>query len=143
MLGPHAPGVKQVAQPIVHEVKAQHNRQNRGAWAEDLAAHYLERQGLKLLTRNFRRKYGEIDLVMQDGEVLVYVEVRYRASDRYGGSVASVTTRKQRRLINAARSYTNGTGSLSRRPARFDVVAVSGNETDPELRWIQSAFTAG
>ena len=80
---------------------------------------------------------------MQDGEVLVYVEVRYRASDRYGGSVASVTTRKQRRLINAARSYTNGTRSLSRRPARFDVVAVSGNEADPELRWIQSAFTAG
>ncbi|MEM8766796.1 MAG: YraN family protein [Pseudomonadota bacterium] len=116
---------------------------DRGAWAEDLAAGHLQAQGLELLTRNYRRKYGELDLVMRDGDVLVYVEVRYRASNRFGGSLASITAQKQRRLINAAQSYTSGRRSLRSRPARFDVVAITGPPSAPALRWIRNAFSAG
>ncbi len=80
---------------------------------------------------------------MQDGNVLVYVEVRYRASDRFGGSTASVTAEKRRRLINAAKRYAAERRALRDRPARFDVVAISGPVSTPDLRWIRNAFSAG
>lgn len=92
----------------------------RGARAEALAAEYLERAGLTILTRNFRSRRGEIDLVARDGDTLVFVEVRFRARDDYGGAAGSVTASKQQRLVAAARFY------LSRLrhepPCRFDAV---------------------
>ena len=74
-----------------------------GRAAEAAAARFLERQGCRILTTNFRAKGGELDLVAEDGAVLAIVEVRYRASDRYGGAAASITHAKRARIVRAAR----------------------------------------
>jgi len=111
-------------------------QQRDGELGEDLALHYLQRQGLSLLQRNFRCKGGEIDLVMQDGAALVFVEVRKRAASGFGGAAASVTARKQARLILAAQLFLQRYRSP---PAcRFDVIAIDGDK----LSWIPNAIQA-
>lgn len=110
-----------------------------GAAAETLVRQRLEAAGLRLRDANFRARRGEIDLVMEarDGQI-VFVEVRYRARLDYGGGVASVDARKRQRLIHAARAYIQR-HRLDQRPARFDVVAVDG---DDRIQWIEAAFDA-
>jgi putative endonuclease len=112
-------------------------RKQAGRSAEDLALRHLADAGLQTVARNFRCRCGEIDLVMLEGETLVLVEVRYRASDEYGGAAASVTWRKQRRLVCAARFLLMRRPELRRYPARFDVIAVS---RDGRIEWIRHAF---
>ena len=108
----------------------------RGAPAESLAAAFLERQGLKILERNYRCRFGEIDLVARSGGVLVFVEVRARNSEAFGGAAGSITAAKRRRLVAAARHF------LARRrverACRFDVVLVRGSEQ--QVEWITDAF---
>lgn len=106
----------------------------RGKAAEDAAAAYLQRQGLRLVERNWRCKGGEIDLVMQDGAVLVFVEVRQRRDDRYGGAAASITAAKQARLLHAARLYL--AGQTGPPPCRFDAVLIEAGQ----LTWLRNAF---
>jgi putative endonuclease len=112
----------------------------RGPAAEDAACRWLETQGLRLVTRNYRCRLGEIDLVMRDGDVLVFVEVRARAGERFGGAAASVGFAKQRRLIAAARHFLMIHPREAERPMRFDVVAISGPAGQNETRWIRGAF---
>jgi putative endonuclease len=113
----------------------------RGAVAEQLAAAYLETQGLQVLARNLRCKVGELDLVCLDRGVLAIVEVRQRMRIDYGGALASVDHRKQRKLMRAARYF------LLRRAAwrdfmmRFDVVGVEGlPDGIHRIVWIKDAF---
>ena len=112
-----------------------------GDGAEDLALHYLQKQGLRLLMRNYRtpgRGGGEIDLIMHapDGTT-VFVEVRKRSSLSYGGAAASVGGVKQRRIVFAARHYLMRLREMP--PCRFDVVGV-----EPDgVQWLQAAFDAG
>jgi putative endonuclease len=112
------------------------NKGGTGADAEQAAADYLIRQGLKLLARNFRCRGGEIDLIMQEGGVLVFVEVRARASAAFGGAAASITPTKQGRIILAARHY------LARyqvdAPCRFDAVLLQAGR----MQWLKAAFEA-
>ena len=113
-------------------------RKEAGRAAEAAALAHLERAGLQLVLRNFRCKGGEIDLVMLDAATLVFVEVRYRANEQFGGAAASVTWRKQRRLANAAEYLLLARQELRRYPARFDVVAISAAQ---QIDWIKNAFT--
>ena len=110
---------------------------HRGHDAENQAAIFLSQNKLKLLARNYRCRFGEIDLVMQDGNTLVFVEVRMRNSDHYGGAAASITPAKQAKLIQTARHY------LARQdydmPCRFDAILISRNR---KIEWIQNAFDA-
>jgi putative endonuclease len=110
-------------------------RRAEGAAREASARRYLEAQGLVFVTGNFNCRHGEIDLVMRDGGTLIFVEVRYRASERFGGAAASVDSRKRARLTAAAGYY------LARHrtdlPCRFDVVAIGPGE---QIRWIKHAF---
>lgn len=110
----------------------------RGEAAEDLAAQFLARQGLQVIARNYRTRFGEVDLVAREGATLVFVEVRARAWAAFGGAAASVDARKQRRIVSAARHY------LSRLPAeppcRFDVLTLQGPAGSPG--WIRGAFDA-
>lgn len=108
-----------------------------GKFIEDKARHYLEQQGLKLLTRNFLCKTGEIDLIMQDKNDLVFIEVRYRQSDDYGDGIESITWHKQEKLINAANTYLNKYKISDNVGCRFDVVAVSAKHP---IDWIKDAF---
>jgi putative endonuclease len=112
------------------------SRQLAGQAGEDRALAHLEQQGLTLLTRNFRCKGGEIDLIMQERGALVFVEVRQRADSRHGGAAASVTGAKQARLIIAAHTFLQRYRSP---PAcRFDVIAIDA-ET---LSWLKNAIDA-
>lgn len=121
----------------------QTSRQVTGDDAEQRALTYLQRQGLRLVCRNYRLAGGphargaEIDLILRDTDgTLVFVEVRARASTSTGGAAASVTPAKQRRIVRAAQHYLLRLAQLP--PCRFDVVAVDGGA----LQWIRAAFDA-
>jgi putative endonuclease len=114
-----------------------------GSEAEDLALRHLQRQGLRLVERNYRvaagpsARGGEVDLILRAGDgTLVFVEVRARADQSHGGAAASVTPSKQRRLIYAAQHYLLNMPSPP--PCRFDVLAIDGEV----IEWIQAAFDA-
>lgn len=112
------------------------SRQRSGAAGEQRALDYLQGQGMRLLQRNFLCKGGEIDLVMQEGRTLVFVEVRQRASGRFGGALASITPAKQRRIVHAAQVYLMGLGAPP--PCRFDVVAIEAGQ----LVWLKDVIAA-
>lgn len=106
----------------------------RGRLMEDLALEWLQARGLALVTRNFRCRGGEIDLIMREGAELVFVEVRARASRSHGGAAASITPAKQKRLLLAAQFYLQ---RLPRLPAcRFDVLAFESDE----VQWLKGAI---
>lgn len=109
-------------------------QQVHGQKGEDDALAHLLIHGLRLLERNFRCKSGEIDLIMQDGAGLVFVEVHQRASRSHGGAAASVTPAKQRRLVRAAEIYLMRYRQLP--PCRFDVVAIDGGQ----LSWLRNVL---
>ena len=108
----------------------------RGDPAERLAAAYLERQGLTILERNYRCRFGEIDLIAAHDATLVFVEVRARESEAFGGAAASITAAKRRRLVAAARHYL--AQRRVRGACRFDVVLVRGRV--PVIEWLTNAF---
>lgn len=110
-----------------------------GAQAELWAAHYLLQHGLKPVAQNYRSRFGEIDLIMQDGSVLVFVEVRLRRNTGFGGAAASIDTRKQQRLIRTAQQYL---GKLTHTPpCRFDAVLLDDAQGSNVL-WLKNAFEA-
>lgn len=108
-----------------------------GARAEAIACTFLEKQGLALIQRNWRSRFGEIDLVFRDGETIVFVEVRLRTNQRFGGARESIDRGKRSRLLAAARLY------LARKPllpCRFDVVLFK--RLDPlHVEWIRDALS--
>lgn len=112
------------------------SRKKQGNQAEDEAYQYLLKQDFKLIERNFSTKAGEVDLIMQDGESLVFIEVRYRKNTDFGGAAASVTPKKQQRIIKAALAYSQRNAPQS--SLRFDVVAIEGD--DRKLNHIKNAF---
>ena len=95
-----------------------------GDRAEALAAQFLMRRGLVIVARNFRTREGEIDLVARDGATLVFVEVRMRRSQRFGGAAASITAQKRERLVRAASAYLAMLGREP--PCRFDAILMRG-----------------
>ncbi len=115
-----------------------------GDAAEQAALHFLEQQGLTLVQRNFRCKLGEIDLIMQEGSTLVFVEVRFRQHSQFGDGAASVTWRKQQRLIRAAQYYLQRSRQTER-PCRFDVLSATGTQSTThqssiQFDWIKNAI---
>lgn len=110
---------------------------NDGALAEQWAAHYLQRQGLKPVARNYRSRFGEIDLIMRDGTTLVFVEVRLRRNGDFGGAAASIDAHKQQRLIRTAQQYLTGLPQLP--PCRFDAVLMDDAQ-GRNAQWLRNAF---
>ena len=106
-----------------------------GHAAESRAEAFLKAHGLTLVARNWRCRFGELDLVMQDGATLVFVEVRLRSRSDFGGAAASVTSGKQKKLLASARQYLSALKTLP--PCRFDVVAL---DSDAAPQWIRNAF---
>ena len=112
---------------------------SQGAQAEQLAVQYLQQQGLKLIVQNYRSRFGEIDLIMQHGTTVVFIEVRLRRNAGFGGAAASIDARKQQRIISTAQQYLAG---LARIPAcRFDVVLLDDAE-GRNMQWLKNAFDA-
>ena len=110
----------------------------RGNNTEQLACEHLQANGLLLVQQNYRIRSGEIDLIMRDGQLLVFVEVRYRKTQRYGGALQSIDPRKQARIIRTAQHYLQYRAPNAQ--VRFDVVAVEG---DNGINWIKNAFDLG
>lgn len=103
----------------------------------------LERAGLKLITRNYTTRHGELDLVMLDRDTIVFVEVRYRKSPSHGDAAASVTPTKQRKLILAAQQWLAQNPRHAQRPCRFDVMSYDGPAETVRHEWLRGAFEAG
>jgi putative endonuclease len=109
-------------------------KQHQGRHWEQAALTHLKRHGLRLVEANFTCKGGEIDLVMRDGDALVFVEVRQRADRKHGGAAASITPAKIRRIVRAAQFYLLRFPQTP--PCRFDVVAIDGDQLD----WLRNAI---
>ncbi len=110
-----------------------------GALAEQLAAQYLQQQGLKLLQANYRCRFGEIDLILQDGDTHVFAEVRLRSGSAFGGAAASIDARKQAKLVRTAQHYLSGFQRMP--PCRFDAILLQSTDIN-QIEWIKNAFTA-
>jgi len=109
-----------------------------GAQAEALAAEFLAAHGLAIVERNFRRRCGEIDLIARDGDTLVFVEVRYRKSQAFGGAAASITARKRSRIAAAAGLYL---ARLSHTPpCRFDAVLLDALDS-ARVEWLKDMMS--
>jgi putative endonuclease len=114
--------------------------QSRGRDAEDLVCTYLQQQGLQLSMRNYRSPFGEIDLIMQERNTLVFVEVRYRANTRFGTPAETVDANKQARLRATAEHFRQNTPRASRKACRFDMVAITGDGKNGNLSWLKNVF---
>jgi putative endonuclease len=113
-----------------------------GAEAEEAAGAFLEDRGMRIVERNFRARGGEIDLVAREGDVLVFVEVRFREGEEFGAPEETVGPAKRRKIVSAAREYLGRIPWNSWKEARFDVIAVLGTGPDAVLRHYAGAFDA-
>lgn len=109
---------------------------SKGVKAEKQALAFLKAQGLVFVCQNYFCRFGEIDLIMHEDDTLIFIEVRYRKNNDFGGALASITKRKQDKIIKTARHYL---AQLDFEPyCRFDVIAIDQEMETPE--WIQNAF---
>ncbi|CCQ10361.1 conserved hypothetical protein TIGR00252 [Pseudoalteromonas luteoviolacea B = ATCC 29581] len=112
------------------------NTKQKGAHFESVAQHYLMQNGLLPICRNFNCRYGEIDLIMQEGDTIVFVEVKYRNQNRFGGAINSLSATKLQRLRKSiayyCQQYPNGN-----KPIRIDFVAVEGRN---DIHWIKNIY---
>ncbi len=112
----------------------------RGQWAERLAEDYLMQHGLELIQRNYSCRMGEIDLIMQEQNTIIFVEVRYRKNDQYGGGIESIDARKQKKLNSTAMHYLQNNDRYQEHPCRFDAMIITGQSSKPSINWIKNAF---
>jgi putative endonuclease len=113
-----------------------------GQRAEDAACRYLEQHGLRLVERNYQGPRGEIDLIMRDQRTTVFVEVRYRRSQRFGSGAESVDRRKQDKLLATAALYLQRHPQAAKTACRFDVVSLGSHDGRDTVDWITDAFQA-
>lgn len=115
-----------------------------GQKAEERARRFLSKRGLKLVTRNYRSPYGEIDLIMRERNVLVFVEVRYRRDGNYGLAAETIDHRKQYRIRATAEHFLLSNKHWADRPCRFDVIGLSGDLEGTiragSIHWYPDAF---
>ncbi len=110
-----------------------------GRLGESLAVRHLKKNGYRILARNYRNRFGEIDIIARHGEVLVFVEVKSRSSARFGSSKAAVDLNKQKKISMIALGYLKQTRSTDEK-ARFDVVCVDMDSKKPAVEIITNAF---
>ncbi len=112
-----------------------------GAITEQFAKHYLMQQGLTFVDENVHCRQGEIDLIMQEGKTLVFVEVKYRKNNQFGGAIAAVSTAKQNKISHCATFYLHKMNlNEYNTPCRFDVIALEGDINQPQVTWLKNAF---
>lgn len=117
----------------------QSQKQILGQEGEQIAERYLRKKGYRLVERNYRCPVGELDLIVLDRHVIVFVEVKSRSDDRFGLPLESVHLRKQRKMIKTALFFLNE-HRLHHREARFDVIGISFTGREPVVEHVQNAF---
>ena len=120
-------------------MNTERTRRATGELGEELGGAYLKERGYKVLARNVRSPFGEIDLVARDGETLVFVEIKTRAGHAFGFPEEAVTQQKKERLIRLASWYL-ARHLEPKRAVRFDVLAIELSSGAPDIRLIQNAF---
>lgn len=114
-----------------------HDKRFSGFISEQQACNFLKAKGLRLITNNYRCPCGEIDLIMQDNNVLVFIEVRLRSHMDYGSALESIDSRKQQKLLKSATHYLQQHNLIDKIDCRFDVIGFSNSTID----WIKDAFS--
>ena len=117
-----------------------HYGRKSGAYWEKTAESFLRTQGLELLQRNFSSRFGEIDLIMEDDQTLVFVEVKYRRNDHHGSGAEAVTFHKQGRISRTAAWYLAKNPHRAECVCRFDVISIDPKKRDQGINWIKGAF---
>jgi putative endonuclease len=120
--------------------KRQPNNRQSGARWEKTAESFLRNHGLSLIQRNFSSRFGEIDLIMEDGKTLVFIEVKYRKSSHHGSGADAVTFHKQGRISRTAGWYLAKNPHRAEQFCRFDVISIDPQEKDQGINWIKNAF---
>lgn len=116
------------------------NKKETGFLYEQHACRFLKRQGLSVLDKNARVKYGEIDIIMQDGSCIVFVEVKFRKNLRFGGAISSISSKKQHCLLKAAYLWLSKNNlSAIHTQFRFDAVIFNGDED--AVNWLKNIFS--
>lgn len=110
----------------------------KGQQSEAMACYYLEQQGCRLVSKNFRCRTGEIDLIMREQETLVFVEVRYRHQKNFGSGIESVNYAKRKKLLRTAEYYLLQQNLTDKVPCRFDIVDISQTS---QIEWLKNAFS--
>ena len=123
-------------------VAEQPDRRARGAAVEAAARDHLKRAGLRELAANANFRGGELDLVMLEGDMVVFVEVRYRSHSGFGGGAVSIDRAKRRKLVHAAQLFLGAHRQYANAPCRFDVVEADGDPSAPHFTWLRDAFRA-
>ncbi|WP_168204014.1 YraN family protein [Aliikangiella coralliicola] len=118
------------------------NKREFGFQLESFACTQLKKSQCLIVENNFQCKLGEIDIIARDGQTLIFVEVRYRKQSSYGGAVASVDLRKQKKIIQTASFYLQQKKLTNKVSCRFDVFAIEGSAERLSYNWIKNAFTA-
>ena len=113
------------------------NKRQTGTEYESLAVRFLEKQGVKIMERNFRNRFGEIDIIGYEGDYLVFFEVKYRKDDRKGSPIEAVSPKKCHTICRVADFYRMKHGIGEFRPMRFDVIAIRGED----IQWFRNAFS--
>ncbi len=112
----------------------------KGQWAEQLAADYICQQGFRIIERNYHCRYGEIDIIARDRMQLLFIEVRFRSTRSFGGSVESINAQKISRLRASAKHFLMSYPNLPEY-CRYDVIAIQSDTRDvPNIDWIHNAF---
>ncbi|MCI8598953.1 MAG: YraN family protein [Lachnospiraceae bacterium] len=113
------------------------NKRETGSRYEAIAANYLTEHGYRILEQNYRNSFGEVDIIAEKNSVLIYIEIKYRSSSRYGDPLEAVDVRKQRRICKVAAYHYAQHGRREGRPCRFDVIGIYG---DGRIEHIKNAF---
>jgi len=114
------------------------NKNNAGLAAEKIAETFLTNKGLKLVKQNYHCRFGEIDLIMKEAKILVFVEVRLRSNNQFGSAGASITLQKQQKLIATAQHFLQTHQDCA---CRFDAILMNKAHLD-NIEWVRNAFDA-
>jgi putative endonuclease len=113
----------------------------RGKVTEAFAECYLKEQGLEFIDRNIHCRQGEIDLVMRDGDVFVFIEVKYRKNNHFGSAAEAVSSAKQKKIKHCVAFFFHKANlNEYNTPCRFDVIALEGDINQPQVTWLKNAF---
>lgn len=112
----------------------------RGDIAEKIATKYIQKQRLRIIEANYKSRWGEIDLIALDNDILVFIEIRYRKSTNFGTALETVDNNKRQRIIKTAQYFLFNNPQYEKLDARFDLIGLTGELEKPDIEWFQAAF---
>ncbi len=117
------------------------NKSGKGAFFEQQALHWLQKQNLNLVKKNYHARFGEIDLIMIDGKTLCFIEVKYRQDNAFGGTAYSIPLLKQKKITKSALCFISQNNKYQQHNYRFDALFIQpGKNEESKVEWIQNAF---